>query len=286
MAADQGPVVSSAILRAEIVRLRRDKRLTQEDVAHSLAWSSSKLIRIEGGRSSVTQVDLDALLTKYEATAESERLQGLNRSARERGWWDKFKGEFDNEYLSFIGYEAGASFIRQTEMVVPGLLQTPEYAAALTMGQVGTDRIKSVVDLRMQRQTELAQRTDPPYRFYVLDEAVIRRHIGISTDPDIMPNQLRSIADRAESDDLLTVRIIPFDAGEHLGLLGAFTLLEFSESLPDILYLDPGRGTILLEQDSEKVSDYRDGFESLLEKALEKSESIKLIRRTADTMSK
>jgi Domain of unknown function (DUF5753)/Helix-turn-helix domain len=286
MAADQGPVVGSAILRAELVRLRRDKELTQEEVARDLEWSPSKLIRIEGGRSSITKVDLDALLGQYDAASASQRLQELNRSARERAWWDKYKGSFDDGYLSFIGYEAGASFIRQTEMVVPGLLQTPEYAAAMTMGQLEPSRVKSVVNLRMQRQTELAERASRPRQYYVLDEGVVRRHIGIRTDPAIMPHQLRSIADKAESDELLQVRIIPFDAGEHIGLLGAFTLLEFAQSLPDVLYLDPGRGTIILDQDAEKVSAYRDDFESLLDHALSEEDSIKLIRTAADMMSK
>jgi transcriptional regulator with XRE-family HTH domain len=286
MAGDQGPVVSSAILRAELVRLRRDKRLTQEDVARSLDWSSSKLIRIEGGRSSVTQVDLSALLAKYGAGAENDRLQRLNRSARERGWWDAYKNDFDAEYLNFIGYEAGASFIRQSSMVIPGLLQTPEYAETLAIGRVHPDKIDSVVSLRIQRQRELAERDDRPYQYYVLDEAVIRRHVGVRTDPGIMPTQLRAIADRAENDERLTVRIIPFETGAHAGLLGVFTLLEFAESLPDILYLDPGRGTIILEQEPDVVSEYRDDFESLLDPALPEEKSIELIRTVAEQMSK
>lgn len=286
MASDRGPVVESAILRAELVRLRRDKGLTQETVARELEWSPSKLIRIEGGRSSITKVDLDALLARYGATPVSGRLQELNRSSRQPRWWDAYKNDFDAQYLNFIGYEAGASFIRQTELVVPGLLQTPEYAAALTLGRVEPDTVKSAVHLRMQRQQELAQREHPPQQFYVLDEAVVRRHIGARTDPAIMPNQLRSIASRAETDKLLTVRIIPFEEGEHAGLLNTFTLLEFAESLPDILYLDPGRGTIILEQDPQMVSEYRDDFESLLDHALTEAESIELIRAAAEKMSK
>jgi transcriptional regulator with XRE-family HTH domain len=287
MATDQGPVVSSAILRAALVRLRRDKRLTQEEVARSLDWSSSKLIRIEGGRSSITQVDLDALLGKYGATAQSERLHELNRSARGHGWWDAYKGAFNAEYLSFIGYEAGASFIRQIASAIPGLLQTREFAEALVAAQVeADDKREAVVNLRLQRQQELAKRADPPYQYFVLDEAVIRRHIGVSVDRAIMPNQLRSIADRATDNDRMTVRIIPFEAGEHAGLQGVFTVLEFAENLPDVLYLDPGRETIILEQDPDKVSDYRDAFESLLDQALPPDDSIELIRTAAEEMSK
>src|SRR5260370_13492225 len=111
------------------------------------------------------------------------------------------------------------------------MLQSREYADAVTRKAVDPDRvdeaqINSVVDLRIQRQTELAQRAVPPRRYYVVDEAVIRRHIGISTDPMIMPRQLRSIADRVEQDELITVRVIPFSSGAHPGLPGPFTLLH------------------------------------------------------------
>jgi transcriptional regulator with XRE-family HTH domain len=286
MADNRGPVVESAVLRAELTRLRRDRNLTQEKVAKDLEWSPSKVIRIEGGRTPVSKVDLDALLREYDATSTAQRLHELNKWARLPRWWDAYKNEFDAQYLNFIGYEAGASFIRTTEMAVPGLLQTPEYAAAITLGRVTSDRIKRVVDLRMQRQLELAERDKRPQQYYALDEAVIRRHVGVATDPTIMPNQLRVIADRAESDRLVTVRIIPFSAGEHAGLLGTFALLEFDASLPDILYLDPGRGSIILEQDADEVSGYRDDFESLLDHALNDEDSIKLIRAAADEMSK
>src|ERR1700761_3825221 len=115
MAGDQGPVVQSAILRGELTRLRRDSGMTQGEVARSLEWSPSKLIRIEGGHSSVTKVDLDALINLYGGTSEDEReqLQLLNKAARLRGWWDAYKSEIDPPYLKYVGYEAGATFIRQ-----------------------------------------------------------------------------------------------------------------------------------------------------------------------------
>jgi transcriptional regulator with XRE-family HTH domain len=278
MARDQGPVVSSAILRAELVRLRQVRGLTQEEVARGMEWSPSKLIRIEGGHSAVTKVDLDALLAKYEAVSEGDRLQDLNRAARKRGWWDTYKGDFDAEYLSFIGFEAGTSFIRQTAFVIPGLLQTPEYARAFSG--------ERAVALCLERQKQLAQRDNPPQQDYVLDEAVIRRHVGIESDPAIMPAQLRSIADRMERDSLVTVRIIPFSMGAHAGPLGVFTLLEFAGDLSDVLYLDYGRGTSDLRHDAEKVSEFRDDFELMLKPTLTKEASIELIRAAAAEMTR
>jgi transcriptional regulator with XRE-family HTH domain len=285
MPSDQGPVVQSAILRGELVRIRKDRSLTQQQVAASLEWSPSKLIRVEGGGSSITKVDLDALLSEYGVTSESyrERLHTLNRGARERAWWDRFKDDVSPTYLRYVGFEAGAAFIRQFQIgFVPGLLQTAEYAEVVTaITLLDPDQIKAVVDLRLRRQAELGRRTAPPRQYFVLDEAVIRRHIGIKKDRTIMPHQLRSVADRAEQDDLVTVRVIPFSAGAHPGLIDPFILLEFEAGLPDALYLDPD----LITDSDFRIAERAEDFEKLLEEALSAEESIKLIRGAADEMS-
>ena len=290
MANDQGPVVQSALLRGELVRLRRESGLTQEQVAAELEWSPSKLIRVEGGRSSITKVDLDALLTRYGVTSEStrEKLQALNRGARERGWWDTYRDDVSPTYLSYVGFEAGAAFIRQFQSgFLPGLLQTADYAEAVTVNSVDAVRVGAIVRLRLQRQSELARRDPRPRQYYVVDEAVIRRHVGIAKDAAIMPTQLRWIADTAEHDDLVTIRVIPFEAGAHRGLYGPFTLLEFDGGLPDLLYIDAGRGEFasMVMGNDPRVAEYRDDFELLLEDALSADKSIELIRSVAEEMS-
>lgn len=288
MATDQGPVVQSALLRGELIRLRKEKGLTQEQVVGDLDWSPSKLIRVEGGRSSITKVDLDALLTRYGITSEShrERLQALNRGARERAWWTAYRDDINAEYLGYVGYEAGASFVRQFELgAVPGLLQTPEYAEVVTSNSIDAVRVAAVVKFRLQRQEELARRSVPPRQYFVIDEGAIHRHVGIRQDPAIMPSQLRHIADRAEREDLLTVRVIPFTAGAHRGLFGPFTLLEFDGLMPDLLYLDAGRGSTLITGSDPRIAQYADDFETLIENALSADESIALMRQVAEDMS-
>ncbi|HEX3523425.1 MAG TPA: helix-turn-helix transcriptional regulator [Stellaceae bacterium] len=288
MANDQGPVVLSALLRTELIRLRKESGLTQEAVAQNLDWSPSKLIRIEGGRSSVTKTDLDALLKEYSISSEShrERLQALNRGAKERAWWVSYRDEVSPTYLEYVGYEAGAAFIRQYPgSVVPGLLQTHEYAEVLTANSVDAVRVASVVKLRLQRQAELARRSAPPRQYYVIDEAVIRRHVGVSQDPAIMPAQLRHMADRAEREESLTIRVIPFEAGAHPGLSGPFTLLEFDGAMPDLLYIDSGREASLITGSDPRIAQYADDFETLLESSLSAVESVELIRRVAEDMS-
>jgi transcriptional regulator with XRE-family HTH domain len=288
MATDQGPVVQSALLRGELIRLRKESGLTQEQVAEALDWSPSKLIRVEGGRSSITKVDLDALLTRYGVSSEShrERLQALNKGARERPWWATYRDDLDPTYVEYVGYEAGAAFIREFESgYVPGLLQTQAYAEVLTTHSVDALRSAPAVKLRMQRQAEMARRSSPPRQYHVLDEAVVRRHVGISQDPAIMPQQLLHIAERAEAEDLLTVRVIPFNAGAHRGLSGPFTLLEFDGPMQDLLYLDAGRELALITGSDPRIGEYADDFEVLLESALPASDSIRFLREAAEAMS-
>jgi transcriptional regulator with XRE-family HTH domain len=290
MTSDQGPVVQSALLRSELVRLRKDSGLTQQQVAANLDWSPSKIIRIEGGHSSITQVDLDALLNQYGQVADEERkhLQDLGRDARKRGWWNRYRDVISPDYLAYVGYESGAASIRQFQgSVVPGLLQTRDYAEVLTANSVEEDeKAGPVVNLRLQRQVELAKREAPPRQTYVLDEGVIRRHVGIHKDPAIMPVQLRHIVDRARGDERITIRVILFGAGAHAGLGGPFTLLDFDGDLPEIVYLDAGRGTISMIVGSEvTISDYAASFAALLEDALPADKSLEFIERAAEEMS-
>jgi hypothetical protein len=185
-----------------------------------------------------------------------------------------------------VGYEAGAAFIRQFQAgYIPGLLQTQAYAQVLATNSVDATRSVPAVKLRMQRQTELARRSSPPRQYHVIDEAVIRRHIGISVDPGIMPQQLLHIAERAEAEELLTVRVMPFTVGAHVGLSGPFTLLEFDGTMTDILYLDAGRELALITGSDPRIALYADDFEILLENALSASDSIAFIKAAAEDMS-
>lgn len=290
MPADQGPVVQSALLCRELARLRQERELTHAQVAAALGWSPSKLIKIEGGHGTITAADLDVLLAEYgiSEAGNVELFHARHRGARERAWWDSYAGQINPTYLEYVGYEAGAASIRQFQnSLVPGLLQTAQYADVVTNVDAADARwVTPVTELRVERQSQLASRSEPPRQLFVIDEAVIRRHVGISQDPAIMPDQLGSIARRAEQDMLVTVRVIPFGAGAHPGLFGPFTLLEFGEGLPDILYRDPGRGTFELAiGDHPQVSEHTADFEALLENALTADESIQLIRTVAEQMS-
>ena len=286
MANDHGPVVRGALLRVELARLRTSAGLTQDEVAVDLGWPASKLIRLEGGDRPVAPEDLDALLGRYGAVAIGERLRELNRGADDARWWAEYRNHVPAAYLDYVGWERGAARIRQFPgTVIPGLLQTPAYAEALTEMGAGQDHGARVVELRLRRQSELAQRDTPPQQHYILDEAVIRRRTGAGRDRTIMTEQLRHIVRAAEGGGRIIVQVIPFESGEHVGLSGPFTLLDFDGGLPGILYLDPGRDPIEMTAHHLRVADFADYFEQLRAAALPAAGSLELIRAAAQDVS-
>ena len=292
MTAGESPVVDSALLRAELVRLRHAEKLTQEKVGRALDWHPSKLIRIEGGKSSVATTDLRALLSEYGVTDEDRRkeLEALANGARKSAWWNEYRNLEDDVYLQFIGYEAGASVIRHAQnAIVPGPLQTEEYAEVI-LSAFDSEAIDRKATLRRLRQEEMDRRESPPERFYVLDEALIWRHIGVRRDPEIMSRQLQHILDQAEHNDLITVRVVPFSAGAHAGLDGPFTLLEFEGELGDQLYLEgssaPSQTQSTITGDDATVAEYKASFESIFEESLTDADSLELIREASGRLGR
>jgi hypothetical protein len=93
------------------------------------------------------------------------------------------------------------------------------------------------------------------------------------------------IVSTAQADERITVRVIPFKVGEHVGLSGPFTLLEFDGGLPDVLYIDAGRGLIELTSSDAQVAEYADNFENLLEAALSPAESLEFMQGVAEEIS-
>ncbi|MEU4232558.1 helix-turn-helix transcriptional regulator [Nonomuraea sp. NPDC026600] len=283
-----GPVIQGALLRRRLAELRKQRGLTQDDVAKALEWHTSKLIRIEGGRTGISKVDLDALGRLYGVTdpAFMDELHRLNQGARAKAWWSDFKNDTSNAYLAYVGFEAGACVIRQFQpLAVPGLLQTQAYAESLAHAEHDTDALDRLVRLRLMRQVKLRQRSTPPREIFVLDEAVVHRHVGVRRNRTIMPTQLRHMVSVAEGSEHIDIRIVPFSAGSHVGMLrGAFTLLELDSGLGELLHIECGDHHETVTGEDSRISDVRADFEAILEEALSPDESLSFITDVADGM--
>jgi transcriptional regulator with XRE-family HTH domain len=245
-------------LRAELRRLREESGRTQKVVAEAMGWSTSKVIRIEMGAVNVSTSDVRALLHYYDIDDRNlaEDLLEVTRT-REEGWWDAYRGYFNQQFINFLGYEDSATRIRQyMGQIVPGLLQTEEYARALVTDyhQLDQEQIDRGTRIRMRRQ-ELLDGPRCPELIFVLDEAVVHRWVG---GPDVMIRQLTRLKDLARR-PRLSVHIVPFSQGMYAGLQGSsFTIFEFPARDYVVTLEDPHRDAIL--DDQETSSSYLETF--------------------------
>jgi transcriptional regulator with XRE-family HTH domain len=277
----QNPTLRGRRLALELMRRREASGLTREEVARRLDWSTSTIFRIETGRSRPQPGNVRVLLDLYGVTgAERDGLIQLAREARQPGWWHSFRDVLPNPYEVYIGLEAGAASIRNFEpLVVPGLLQTQDYARAMFKGgarELDRDDVERRVEVRLARQ-EILTRDDRPRLWAVIDEAVIHRLVG---GPAVMRNQFKHLVDTAEQ-GRTTIQVVPYRAGAHAGTTGPFVILNFPEpSDPAVVYVETLAGDIYLEQRAD-VDRYTLAFDRLLAAALHPDDSVRLIEQAA-----
>jgi len=280
----QNPTLRGRRLAMELQRRREVTGMSREEVARQLEWSTSTLFRIETGRSRPQPGNVRTLLELYGVTgAERDGLIQLTREARQPGWWHSFRDVLPNPYEVYIGLEAGAASIRNFEpVVVPGLLQTEDYARATFRNgprELDHDEVERRVEVRMARQ-EILSREDRPRLWAVIDEAVIHRLVG---GVSVMRGQLRYLAEAAEQGKT-TIQVVPYRAGAHAGTTGPFVILDYAEaSDPDVVYVETLAGDIYLEERSD-VNRYTLAFDRLVAAALHPDESVQLIGRLASTL--
>jgi transcriptional regulator with XRE-family HTH domain len=272
-------------LLAELRRLRPDQVHTQRQVAEALDWSPSKVTRIESGAVSLSVTDLRALLGYYGVTDPGlvARLVDLaRRSRRARSPFASYADVFAPVALRFFDFEHSASWIGEVELlVVPGLLQTEEYARAL-MGvhELGTEKAERFVGSRRVRQ-ELLDRVDPPELSFVVDEAVLLRVIGGRA---VMRAQLRWLLELAERPSV-AIRVLPFALGEHVGLRGPFVLLKFAGTNdPDVVYIEHRRGDALFQDEVEVIANHQRLFAELERRAAHPDELPRYVERAIDSL--
>jgi transcriptional regulator with XRE-family HTH domain len=281
VAARQSPTVRRRRLGLELRRLREAAGLTIEKVADRLECSDSKVSRIETGQVGATPRDVRDMLELYGVTGEQrDGLVQIAREAREKGWWHAYG---DVQVTAYIGFEAEAAWIRTFEVLaVPGLLQTPAYARAVIRAarpNLGTDELERWTELRRARQALLAQ-DEPPTLWAVLDEAVLRRQVG---GRGAMREQLLHLADAAAAPNV-TLQVLPFAAGEHAGMSGAFTIFRVPESAdPDVVHLENATSDLYLEREDE-LDRYSRAFEHLSATALHPAASVAALTTAASEL--
>lgn len=282
---EQNPTLRSRRLAVELMRRREASGLSREEAARQLEWSTSTIFRIETGRSRPQPGNVRVLLDLYGvAGAERDGLIQLSREARQPGWWHSFRDVLPNPYGVYIGLEGGAASIRNFEpVVVPGLLQTEEYARAMFKGgpaELEREDVERRVEVRLARQ-QILTRDDRPRLWAVIDEAVIHRLVG---GPAVMRAQLKHLIDTTEQGKT-TIQVVPYRAGAHAGTTGPFVILDFHEPTdPEVVYVETLAGDIYLEERAD-VNRYTLAFDRLLAAALHPNDSVRLIEQAAAAMT-
>ncbi|WFE41203.1 helix-turn-helix transcriptional regulator [Micromonospora sp. WMMD998] len=242
---------------------------------------------VETGKVKLPAARLAQIVEVYELEPEeAAELEHLRVGASRRGWWHEYVQLFPAEFIRFLGYEAGAGHIRfYGNELVPGLMQTEDYARAVIAGGTTTIRLTEVerrVAARMARQARL-DAADPLRLTALLGEGVLRQQVG---GPAVMRAQLDHLVRLAtERPEQVEIRVLPFTAGAHPALGGSFQILSFpSPRLPDLVWQEVLTSIDIIDQ-SIRVTDYQVTFAEARERALRSEDSLDLIRRIAKEMT-
>ncbi|MFD5265456.1 helix-turn-helix domain-containing protein [Streptomyces sp. NPDC058335] len=276
MTSNVNPTVRRRRLGQELRKLREDKGMTAEQVADRLLVSQSKISRLENGRRSISQRDVRDLCGVYEVEDQRivDSLMQMAKDSRQQGWWHAFG---DVPYSVYIGLETDAASLRAYDpQVVPGLLQTRQYAETLISGalpETAATEIEKRVQVRMRRQERISAEENPLRLWTVMDEAALRRIVG---DKSLMRDQLEHLVEQSRLPHV-TVQVIPFDMGAHPGLNGQYAILEFPDAADSsVVYIEGVTSDLYLEKPND-VQKYSVMYEHLRAQALNVDQSRQFI---------
>ncbi|KUL38870.1 XRE family transcriptional regulator [Streptomyces sp. NRRL F-4489] len=252
-----GPTAARIVLGAQLRKLRTAAGITREDAGKAIRGSHAKITRLERGQVGFKRQDLADLLTLYKILDPDRRAEyvELADQANSPGWWHEYSDVLEDWFELHLGLEEAAALIRTYQVqFLPGLLQTEEYAYAVTrIGYPNAPeaRIDRLVQLRMDRQ-KLLTRPEAPRLWAVVDEAVLRRPFG---GTEVMAAQLRHLLKAIEMPNV-TLQIAPFSVGANAAAGAPFSILRFAEpELPDKVYLEQLTSALYLDK-QEAVDQY------------------------------
>ncbi|WP_344160039.1 helix-turn-helix transcriptional regulator [Nocardiopsis rhodophaea] len=269
------PTVRRRRLSEALKSRRLQARMTLDDAAKATEISRTTINNIETGEKKKPKViEVKALLDAYGSHGEREREEILTlcRQSQQTGWWSRYTDVLKGDY---IGFEAEASVISNWEpLVVPGLLQTPEYTELLAKTALMRDPkdIQRTVDARIERQKILKE--NPPELWAVFDEGALLR---LKDWPEIQRRQVEHLIHMAEHPGATTLQMT-MSSRLNPGSAGAFVLMDFPSNVdPSFVYLETDTDGIYLE-DHEEVARYRHLFGHIRIAALTPQETVMRLR--------
>jgi transcriptional regulator with XRE-family HTH domain len=236
------------LLGSQLRQLRESRGISAHEAAAAIRASHSKISRIELGKSAIREIDVLDLLTYYGVDpAEREQFMTLAEQASRRGWWHSFGDILPDWFKAYIGMEEAAKSIRIYEpLFVPGLLQTPQYAAAvLALGDIPVSEAERHAILRKERQRRF---TEGQLKLWaIVDESALRRPVG---SKEILRDQLRYLVSLSSRQNL-TLQITSQGAGGYAAPSG-FSILRFGDKdMPDVVYVEHLTSALYFDKKAE-----------------------------------
>jgi transcriptional regulator with XRE-family HTH domain len=276
--AGSGPTVRRMLVGAQLRRLRTDKGLSREQAAETIRASEWKIHRLENGQVGFKERDIVDLLRFYgvDDPGEVADFLVLAREANAPGWWHHYGDVLPQWFRAYVDLESAATLIRAYEgQFVPGLLQTEDYVRAVVGGGHLEDLPEEAehrVQLRLGRQT-LLERADAPRLWAVVDEAALRRPIG---GREVMRAQLERLMEATKLPNV-TLQVLPFGAGAHPAMVGAFSVLRFGDvELPDVVYVEHLTSALYLSK-QEDVDRYLHVMESICVRGAPPDKTVEIV---------
>ncbi len=239
-------------LAAEVRHIRDDCGLSLEAVCEQLGWQQSKLSRMERGQQCISAADLASLLVIYKVTGrERAGLLHLVERQDEPGRWI-LHSPLTPTSATLMQLEAEAiSLVNAQPLLVPGLLQTPDYARAVMMADgVAPELVESRLATRIERQLVLTK-AKPPKFDIILDESVLHRPLGGSA---VMARQLRALLEVADRPNM-RLWVVPTTASTDAGFFWPAYVIGFPRA-DTVVHLESKASSVYIE-DKEMIDFYQ-----------------------------
>jgi transcriptional regulator with XRE-family HTH domain len=274
---DRQPTVRARELGLTLARAAQAKGLSNNELARRLAWSDSRVSRLFSGKRNVNTADLAAILAICGVKPpKREELLELGQHALERGWWQDHGDRLPPEIATLSSYEDAAISITNFEtVVVPGLLQTPDYVRALIRrSRTIPDTETEVWIMTRGERQQVFNRQHPAHFVFFLDEYSLSR-----TGPgrDVMSDQVHHLLRMAVRPNV-EIRIIPDAVGFH-ATHKPFKLMSFNE-LDPVVFVETDTSSLFLEK-RETLAAYRRIEANLATVALDERQSREWLARLA-----
>ncbi|UQA35102.1 MULTISPECIES: helix-turn-helix transcriptional regulator [unclassified Streptomyces] len=269
-------------LGSELLRLRDASGKTQQQAAQVISATNSKIVKMERGWVPMRDPDIRTLCEFYGFEDEKAvgRLLEIARVDRERrkakGWWNQYPEL--RSLVEYVALEDIAKGVRTWQgAFIPGLLQTPDYARALAVGNADwgdPNEIERFVEAKIARQARLTD-SNPLDLWAIVGEGALRQLVG---GREVMRAQLALLAEAAAEPNV-TVQVVPFLAGSHPGMTSAFSIVSFAEhGAMDVVYMDTTSSTLWLESETDAAR-HNITFRRISRNGLAPRDSIALIGR-------